>query len=138
MRSDLFGSCSPCRSVLSVSTTCSLHVLLLIHPSALCVSVQHQGLRIWQFAPTFKINLNLKYLLSITSYQKIDKNLKDIEAKHILKWLGTMAGADLSLMTSPAQKMLLVSEGPKQAPPVSFHHLSMLGILCRGSEADTV
>lgn len=134
----LFGSCSPCRNMLSVPTTCSLHVLLLIHLSALCVSVQHQGLRIWQFAPAFKINLNLKNLLSITSYQKIDKNLKDIEAKHILKWLGTMPGADLSTMTSPAQKMLLASEGPKQAPPVSFHHLSMLGVLCRGSEADTV
>lgn len=105
MRSDLFGSCRPCRSVLSVSTTCSLHVLLLIHSSALCVSVQHQGLRIWQFAPAFKINLNLKYLLSVTSYQKIDKNLKDVEAKRILKWLGTMPRADLSTLTTRRAKV---------------------------------
>lgn len=47
-----------------------------------CASVQHQGLRTWHFAPVFKINLNLKYLLSIPSCQKkIDKNRKDVKAE---------------------------------------------------------
>lgn len=135
MRSDLSGSCRPCRSMLSVSATLSVHAWLLIHSSALCVSVQHQGLRIWHFAPAFKINLYLKYLLSITSCQKLDKNLKAIKAKTYIEMvrnnpLGWSLQDDIT-SSEDSVNLWRAKAGISSLSPSSQHSRSLLTVAVR-------